>query len=118
MENCIFCRIVEKQAPAKLIYEEDEYIVIKPLVDLAPVHLLIIPRKHFSSLNDLSLEDAPLLGRLVLATRKAAELGGIQDGFRTVINTGAKGGQTVFHLHIHVLGGVPLDRSLISKGLL
>lgn len=118
MVNCVFCRIIEKKAPATLVYESDEYIVIKPLVDLAPVHLLIIPRKHFSSLNDISLEDAPHTGRLVLAARKAAELGGIQDGFRTVINTGAKGGQTVFHLHIHVLGGAPLDTSLIAKGLL
>ena len=117
MDNCIFCRIIEKKAPASLVYEDEEYIIIKPLDELAPVHLLVIPRQHFSSMNDLTTEDAPLAGRMLLAARKAAELGGIQDGFRTVINTGAKGGQTVFHLHIHVLGGAPLNTSLITKGL-
>jgi|APMed6443717190_1056831.scaffolds.fasta_scaffold423753_2 histidine triad (HIT) family protein len=117
MDNCIFCRIIEKKAPARLVYESDEYIVIKPLDELAPVHLLVIPCRHISSMNEITIEDAPLAGRLLLAARKAAELGGIKDGFRTVINTGAKGGQTVFHLHIHVLGGARLDNSLITKGL-
>ncbi len=117
MEDCIFCLIAAKKAPARFVYESEEYFIIKPLQELAPVHLLVIPRRHFSSLNEIELADAPLAGRLLLAARKAAEIAGIADGFRTVINTGAKGGQTVFHLHIHVLGGAKLDHSLIAKGL-
>jgi histidine triad (HIT) family protein len=117
MDNCIFCAIVDKKAPARYVFESEEYIIIKPLKDLAPVHLLIIPRRHFSSLNDLAPEDDALAGRLLMAARKAAELAGIPDGYRTVINTGAKGGQTVFHLHIHILGGSPLGNSLLIKGL-
>lgn len=117
MENCVFCQIIEKHAPAKTLFEGEEYIIIKPLVELAPVHLLVIPRQHFASLNDLTVRNAPLAGRLLFAARHAAQLAGIQDGYRTVINTGVKGGQTVFHLHIHVLGGGPINASLIAKGL-
>ena len=117
MEQCIFCLIAAKKAPAAFVYEGDEYFVIKPLDQLAPVHLLVIPRRHFSSLNDLNSDDAALAGRLLMGARKAAELAGIPDGYRTVINTGSKGGQTVFHLHIHVLGGAPIERSLLTKGL-
>jgi len=117
MDNCIFCAIIEKKAPARYVYESDEFIIIKPLTAFAPVHLLIIPCRHFSSLNDLTPSDDALAGRLLMAARKAAELGGIPDGYRTVINTGAGGGQTVFHLHIHVLGGAPLDNSLLTRGL-
>jgi histidine triad (HIT) family protein len=117
MDNCIFCAIIEKKAPARYVFESEEFIIIKPLTALAPVHLLIIPRRHFSSLNDLTPADDALAGRLLMAARKAAELAGIPGGYRTVINTGAKGGQTVFHLHIHMLGGSPLDNSLLTKGL-
>jgi len=117
MDNCIFCAIIEKKAPARYVYESDEFIIIKPLTAFAPVHLLIIPCRHFSSLNDLTPSDDALAGRLLMAARKAAELGGIPEGYRTVINTGASGGQTVFHLHIHVLGGAPLDNSLLTRGL-
>jgi histidine triad (HIT) family protein len=117
MDNCIFCAIIDKKAPARYVFESEEFIIIKPLTALAPMHLLIIPRRHFSSLNDLTPTDAPLAGRLLMAARKAAELAGIPDDYRTVINTGAKGGQTVFHLHIHMLGGSLLDNSLLSKGL-
>jgi len=117
MDNCIFCAIIEKKAPARYVYESDEFIIIKPLTAFAPVHLLIIPCRHFTSLNDLTPSDDALAGRLLMAARKAAELGGIPEGYRTVINTGAGGGQTVFHLHIHVLGGAPLDNSLLTRGL-
>lgn len=117
MDNCIFCRIIEKKSPTRLVFEGEDYIIIKPLAELAPVHLLVIPRRHISSLNDLDPADAELAGRLLLGARKAAELAGIPEGYRTVINTGAKGGQTVFHLHIHMLGGASLTDSLLTKGL-
>lgn len=117
MENCIFCSIIEKKSPATCYYEDEDCIIIKPLKAFAPVHLLIIPRRHFTSLNDLTAADDALAGRLLRKARKAAEIGGIPEGYRTVINTGAGGGQTVFHLHIHVLGGGPLDDTLITRGL-
>lgn len=117
MEPCIFCLIAAKKAPANFVFEDEEYFIIKPLKALAQVHLLVIPRRHFASLNDLSASDAALAGRLLFAARKAAELAGIPNDYRTVINTGAKGGQSVFHLHLHVLGGTPLDNSLLTKGL-
>jgi len=117
MENCIFCSIVEKKAPATYYYEDEDCIIIKPLKAFAPVHLLIIPRRHFTSLNDLTAADDALTGRLLRKARKASEIGGIPEGYRTVINTGTGGGQTVFHLHIHVLGGSPLDDTLLTRGL-
>lgn len=118
MDNCVFCQIIEKKLPAKFWYEDDDLFIITTNQPLAPVHLLVIPREHISSLNEASPEDASLLGRLLLGARKAAQLAGIaESGFRTVINTGAGGGQTVFHLHIHVLGGAHIDRSLLTKGL-
>ena len=118
METCIFCQIVEKKLPAKIWYEDDDLFIISTIEPLAPVHLLVIPRQHITSLNEASLAETSLLGRLLLGARKAAQLSGISEsGYRTVLNTGAGGGQTVFHLHIHVLGGAPIDRSLLTKGL-
>lgn len=118
MEPCVFCQIIEKELPAKIWYEDDELFIISTIQPLAPVHLLVIPRQHIASLNAARPEDASLLGRLLLGARKAAELAGAAEGYRTVINTGAGGGQTVFHLHIHVLGGSAIDKSLLTKGLL
>ena len=118
METCIFCQIIEQKHSAKIWYEDDDLFIISTIEPLAPVHLLVIPRQHITSLNEASLAETSLLGRLLLGARKAAQLSGISEsGYRTVLNTGAGGGQTVFHLHIHVLGGAPIDRSLLTKGL-
>jgi histidine triad (HIT) family protein len=118
METCVFCQIIDKKLPAEIWYEDDDLCIISTIEPLAPVHLLVIPRQHITSLNEASLAEASLLGRLLLGARKAAELSSISDsGYRTVLNTGAGGGQTVFHLHIHVLGGARIDRSLLTKGL-
>lgn len=106
MFGCIFCQIASHEKPAKIMYEDEQCLAIQDLHPRAPVHLLVIPRKHITSLNDNLEGDEALLGHmLALAARMAREQGIDGTGYRTVINTNAEAGQTVFHLHIHVLGG-------------
>jgi histidine triad (HIT) family protein len=106
MDQCIFCRIVERSLPARIVFEDDEIVAFEDAHPQAPVHTLIVPRKHLASLKDASADDAALLGRmLVVATQLARERGLETRGYRTVFNTGAGAGQTVFHLHLHLLGG-------------
>ena len=106
MDNCIFCRIIDRKAPAKIVLEDELAVAIEDIHPQAPVHLLVIPRMHLSSLKEASLEDETLLGRLfTLAARVARERGLESKGYRTVINNGAWAGQSVDHLHVHVLGG-------------
>jgi histidine triad (HIT) family protein len=103
--NCIFCKIVAGQIPSKKAYEDDELLAFHDIHPWAPVHVLIIPRRHIATLYDAAPEDDALLGRMLgLAPRLMRELG-VLDGFRTVVNTGANGGQEVYHLHMHVMGG-------------
>lgn len=103
--NCIFCKIVAGQIPAKKIYEDEEILAFHDIHPAAPVHFLIIPKIHLPSLADASHTHASLLGRmLTLAPRLATQEGALQ-GFKTIVNTGQDGGQEVFHLHMHVLGG-------------
>jgi histidine triad (HIT) family protein len=103
-ESCLFCRIVREEIPAKIVWEDAHSLAFRDLDPKAPTHVLVIPKRHVASLNDAS--DAQLLGRLLLAAREIAEQEGIaDDGYRTVINCGAGAGQTVFHLHVHLLGG-------------
>jgi histidine triad (HIT) family protein len=105
MSDCIFCRIVKGEIPSDKVYEDDEILAFKDIRPHAPMHVLIIPKRHIASLVEVQQSDAALLGRmLALAPRIAAEQGST-DGFRTIINTGRVGGQEVYHLHIHVLGG-------------
>lgn len=115
MTDCIFCRIVQGEIPCTKIYEDDEILAFKDIHPQAPVHFLIIPKRHIGSLAETSPDDASLLGRmLVLAPRLAAEQG-CPDGFRTIVNTGKVGGQEVYHLHLHVLGGAkPLPSALLQ----
>ncbi|HEX4950582.1 MAG TPA: histidine triad nucleotide-binding protein [Blastocatellia bacterium] len=105
-ENCIFCKIVAGAISANKIHEDELAIAFHDITPQAPVHALIIPREHLESLNDAGKGDEALLGHLLrLAPRIANQLGIAEDGFRTCINTGADGGQSVSHLHLHVLGG-------------
>lgn len=105
MSDCIFCRIATGEIPANKVYEDEDVLAFRDIRPQAPVHLLIIPKRHIATLADAVPEDALLLGRmLALAPRLAAEQGA-DDGFRTIINTGRVGGQEVYHLHLHVLGG-------------
>jgi histidine triad (HIT) family protein len=103
--DCLFCKIAAKQIPAKLVYEDAEIFAFEDIGPQAPTHLLICPRNHIASLQDPSVEDAAMLGRLQLVATKLAGERNLQAGFRTVINTGEHGGQSVLHLHLHLLGG-------------
>ncbi len=104
--ECIFCRIVKGQAPARIVYEDETVMAFEDLHPQAPVHLLVIPRRHLPSLSEATAEDEPLLGRLLaVAARLAQERQLAGRGYRTVINNGAGAGQSVFHLHVHLLGG-------------
>lgn len=118
MNNCPFCQIVDRQLPANILYEDDQAIAIADLHPLAKVHILIIPKMHIASMNELLPEQSILLGQLLLTARKIAFEQGIgEDGYRLAINTNANGGQTIFHLHIHLLGGSPLGVDLLTRGL-
>jgi histidine triad (HIT) family protein len=106
MNDCLFCRIVAKKIPSKVVYEDDRILAFQDTHPQAPVHLLIIPKKHFDTLLDIHEEDLPLLTHLMESiSRLANEHGLAKSGFRTVINTGPKGGQTIYHLHLHLIGG-------------
>jgi histidine triad (HIT) family protein len=106
MSECIFCKIVARTIPAALVYEDEMVVAFDDVNPQAPTHTLVIPRKHVASIAELQDSEGELLGRLMLAGNKIAKLKGIADaGYRIVINTGAHGGQSVFHLHLHVLGG-------------
>ncbi|MCP5271739.1 MAG: histidine triad nucleotide-binding protein [Burkholderiaceae bacterium] len=103
--NCIFCKIVAGQIPSKKAYEDEELLAFHDINPWAPVHVLIIPKAHIATLYDAEPGDQALLGRMMgLAPRLMRELG-VDDGFRTIVNTGPNGGQEVYHLHMHVMGG-------------
>jgi len=103
--NCIFCKIVAGQIPAKKAYEDDELLAFHDIHPWAPVHVLVIPKTHIATMADVTDEQAPMLGRMAaLAPRLMRELG-VTNGFRVVINTGKDGGQEVYHLHLHAFGG-------------
>lgn len=123
MDNCIFCKIAAKEIPAQIVYEDDDVLAFNDINPAAPVHFLIIPKKHLATLADCTTEDAALLGKMsLLAPQLAQELGcgynvdatgAVQGGFKTLFNTGPDGGQEVYHLHMHVVGGSrPWRRSL------
>ncbi len=116
MSDCLFCNIIEKKADADIVYEDEDIIAFKDINPVAPVHLLIVPRKHFDSILSIGEEDAYLVGRLHLVVNKLAGEFGLQErGFRIVINCGEEGGQAVLHLHFHLIGGKPLYHN-IAKG--
>ena len=103
--NCIFCRIVAGQIPARKVHEDDELLVFHDIHPWAPVHVLVVPKQHVASLAEVGPEHEALLGRMLgLAPRLMKQLG-VDNGFRLVVNTGADGGQEVHHLHMHVMGG-------------
>jgi histidine triad (HIT) family protein len=103
--NCIFCRIVRGEIPARKIFEDDEILAFHDVRPAAPIHFLVIPKLHLPSLAQAEEGHAPLLGRMLALTGRLASEQGATDGFRTIINTGRVGRQEVYHLHIHVVGG-------------
>ncbi len=103
--DCIFCKIARGEIPCKKVYEDEELLAFHDINPAAPVHFLIIPKQHIASLADADESHAPLLSKMLLLAPKLAREQGLQKGFKTAIHTGKAGGQLVFHLHIHILGG-------------
>ena len=105
MSDCIFCRIVNDQAPADIVYQDKHIIAFRDIQPKAAVHLLVIPRKHIENLYDLDEADQQLMSHLLMTIPRIAKQQGLEDGFRTVTNTGHGGGQEVWHMHFHLMGG-------------
>ena len=106
MIDCLFCKILKGEIPAKIVYEDDRILAFSDINPQAPLHALIVPKRHIASLNDLSAEDDALVGEMIRRAAAIARQHGYADrGFRTVFNTNAEAGQTVFHIHLHLLAG-------------
>lgn len=113
MTDCIFCKIINKEIPSEVVYEDDYILAFNDIYPLAPVHILVIPKKHLISVNDLTEEDSGTIGRIFLIIKELAAKFGVADsGYRVVTNTGADGGQVVGHLHYHLLGGQELGKKI------
>ncbi len=113
MSNCLFCKIVQGEIPCTKVYEDDNVLAFEDIHPMAPVHVIVIPKRHLSTLLDIDVPNISLAGNLISAAQKIARIKGIAEkGFRTVINCNPEGGQVVFHLHMHVLGGRKLQDQL------
>mgnify|MGYP003677009999 CR=1 FL=1 len=108
MSDCIFCKIINNEIPSKKIYEDVNFLAFHDAFPKADKHLLVIPKKHIESLDKLTESDSALMGELTLLLPKVAKMAGLETGFRTIVNTGYGGGQEVFHIHYHILGGKKL----------
>ena len=110
MEDSIFTKIIKREIPAKIEYEDDDIIAFNDIIPQAPIHILIIPKKQIPTISDIDLDDTLLMGKIIQTAKKIAEKKGIkEDGYRLVINCGEKAGQTVFHIHCHLLSGRPMN---------
>ena len=106
MSDCLFCKIIQGQIPASLVYQDDRVVAFKDINPQAPMHVLVVPRRHIATLNDLTPEDDGIVGEMVRrGASLATEHGHAARGYRTVFNCNADAGQTVFHIHLHVVGG-------------
>lgn len=103
--GCLFCQILEKKVPATVVYEDDHSLAFRDIRPVAPTHVLVIPKKHIAAIRELEPEHVETMGQLLLAARRVAEQEKLTEGFRLVVNDGDKAGQTVHHIHVHVLGG-------------
>lgn len=104
--TCLFCKIIDKEIPATILYEDEQVIAFNDINPQAPHHIIIIPKKHIATINDIANDDAALIGQMTLTGAKLAkELGLADNGYRLVMNCNQHGGQTVFHIHLHLLGG-------------
>ncbi|MBX4211364.1 MAG: histidine triad nucleotide-binding protein [Candidatus Yanofskybacteria bacterium] len=114
MISDVFCKIINKELKADVVKENDEFLVIKDIKPAAPVHLLVIPKKHYDSLADFQDSDAEVLGRALLMAEEVAKDAGLEKGYRIIINEGEHGGKLVPHLHVHVLGGKRLGPKIVQ----
>ncbi len=114
MEDCIFCKIIKKEVPADVVYEDDEIIAFKDIQPAAPIHILVIPKKHIASLAQLTKDDETLIGRIYTVINEVASKQGVKErGYRVIVNCGEDGGQEVGHLHFHLLAGKKLGEKIV-----
>lgn len=114
MENCTFCKIISRQIPSKIVYEDEKVMAFHDINPVTPVHIIIIPKIHIANVNELTADNASVMGDIHLAAQKIAEkLDIAKDGYRLINNCGEDAGQTVFHLHYHLLGGRRLGAKII-----
>ena len=111
MEDCLFCKISKGEIPSTKVYEDDDFYAFKDIAPVAPVHVLVIPKKHIANIASLTPDDADAAGKMLYTIQKVAQILGLdKDGYRVVFNTGEKAGQTVHHMHAHILGGKEMAR--------
>ncbi len=112
--DCIFCKIINKEIPSTIIYEDEEIVAFKDINPQAPVHIVVIPKKHIEKITDIEKQDEAVIGKIYAVINQIAEEQGIaQDGFRVIINCGENGGQEVKHIHFHLLGGTKLNTKIV-----
>lgn len=114
MEDCIFCKIIKREIPSNIVYEDDEIIAFKDIQPAAPIHILVIPKKHIESLAHLEKEDEILIGKIYGVINEIAKAQGVKEkGYRVIVNCGKDGGQEVGHLHFHLLAGKQLGEKIV-----
>ena len=115
MEDCVFCKIIKEEIPTEKVYETEEILAFKDIHPAAPIHILVVPKKHISMLTDLKPEDEALIGKIYTAINKIAEQEGFKEqGYRVIANCGKDSGQEVMHIHFHVLGGKKLGDKIVG----
>ena len=115
MEDCIFCKIINGEIPSDKVYEDDDVLAFRDINPVAPIHILVIPKKHIAKLTDLTIEDETVIGKIYTAINKiAVQEGFAEDGFRVITNCGKNGGQEVMHIHFHILGGRELGYKIVN----
>ncbi len=106
MSDCIFCKIINKEIPSEIVYEDNDIIAFKDINPKAPVHILVVPKKHIPTFNDITEEDFPIYNKIIQAVQKIAKDFNVADsGYRVLVNVNKEGGQVIYHLHVHLLGG-------------
>ena len=116
MENCLFCKIIKGDIPSTKVYEDEEVYAFKDINPEAPVHILVVPKKHISSINEIEDEDRELIGKIFISIKKIAKEQGVEEsGYRVVSNCGKDAGQTVMHLHFHILAGKDLGEKVLTN---
>lgn len=114
MEECVFCKIIKGEIPSDKVYEDEEFLAFRDINPAAPIHILVIPKKHIAMLTDLQQEDEAMIGRIYTTINKIAEKEGFKEqGFRVIANCGKDSGQEVMHIHFHILGGKKLGDKIV-----
>ena len=114
MNDCIFCKIINKEIPSQIVYEDEEILAFKDIHPVTPIHILVIPKKHIASIAKIEKEDEALVGKIYTVINKIAEEQGVkEEGFRVIVNCGKNGGQEVMHLHFHLLAGTKLGEKIV-----